>query len=260
MLRSRLLASCLAILASGLMVTACGSGGSGGTAATGGTTGSTTGGTKATTGGTSGGCATGAAGTGTAVTAPSEPDAQIDTPDGKCWASIKPTAISIVGNGTIPSGDTTTFKTAWSPKGLYIQATTLEWPLNAAGGTNWWQSDTTEYAVSGVDDHAGTMDATNSFQFGIVSDGSLQDGTNGSQASPAPTAKVKTNQGKGFTTELFVPWATLQVSGAKKGGKYQFDLAEDYGDSGGNRVGQALWAGDGTFYNNTTNWGDITLG
>ena len=255
MAQTRLLASCVAILACGLMVTACGGGG-GGTAATG----SSTAGATGSTGGTSGGCASGNAGSGTQVTAPQEADNTVDTPDGKCWASIKPTPVTIVGNGTIPSGDSTTFKVAWSSKGLYIQATTLEWPLNAAGGTNWWQSDTTEFTVSGVDDHAGNMDASNSFQFGVVNDGSLQDGTNGSQASTPPTAKVKVNQGKGFTSELFVPWSDLAVTGAKKGGKYQFDLAEDYADSSGNRTGQAVWAGDGTFYNNTTNWGDITLG
>lgn len=259
MVRSRLLAACVAALVSGMMVAACGGGGSGGGTAAG--SGGSSGGSSGGTGGGAAGCNPGDAGKGTQLTVPQEPDSGVDTPDGKCWGSIKPTPITNVGNGTIPSGDSTTFKVAWSSKGLYIRAETTEWPLNNAGGSNWWNSDATEFTVSGADDHGGTFDNSNTFQLAITTDGTLQtSGTNGSNANPAPTAKIKINNGKGWVSELFVPWQTLQVSGAKKGNKYQFDIAEDYGDSSGNRTGQVVWAGDGGFYNNTTNWGDITLG
>lgn len=235
-------------MASTILLAACGAGG--GTAAN-------TGGGKG--GGGAGGCAAGAAGTATAVTVAAEPDSGVSTPTSKCWASIKPTPISIVGNGTIPSGDATTFKVAWSAKALYIQAYTTEWPINAAGGANWWQSDTTEYTVSGTDDHGGSFDSQ-TFQWGVVSDGTLGAGTGAASAPAQPTPQVSKVANKGFYTELTVPWSIIGVSAPKKGQKYQFDLAQDYGDSSGNRVGQAVWAGDGNFYNNTTNWGDITLG
>lgn len=245
----RPLVSWVALLVSGTMIAGCGSAPA--TGATGGTSTATA---------ASGGCQPGATGSATTLTVPAEPDSGVSSPTGKCWASIKPTPIDNVAVPAIPSGDSTTFQVAWSAKGLYIMSTDLEWPLSDAGGANWWQDDATEFAVSGADDHGGAY-GPNTFQFGIDNGGTLDAGTNASTASPQPTAKVQINKGKGFQAELFVPWATLQVAKPAKGQVYQFNIAEDYGNASGARVGQALWAStDATFYNSTTNWGDITLG
>ena len=252
-IQSRLMVSWLAVLAAASLVTACGSA-SGNSPSSSSSGATSTGGTAA-----AGGCAAGAVGSGTALTVAQEPDADVSTPAGKCWASIKGTAIAIPAIPTVPSADSTTFQVAWSAKGLYIMSTDLEWPLSDAGGANWWQDDTTEFVVSGSDDHGGTFD-TQTFQFGIDNGGTLQAGTDAANASPQPTATVRINQGKGFNAELFVPWSTLMVKSPAKGQKYQFDIAEDYSDSSGNRDAQAVWAGDSNFYNTTTNWGDITLG
>jgi len=236
-------------MAGAVLLAACGgSGGGGGATATN------------TKGGGAGGCAAGAAGSANAVTVAAEPDSGVATATGKCWASIKGTPITVVGTGSIPSGDATTFKVAWSAKALYVQAYSAEWPINAAGGANWWQSDATEYTVSGTDDHGGAFDSQ-TFQWGVISDGTLGAGTGASTAPAQPTPLVSKVANKGFYTQLTVPWSILGVTAPKKGQKYQFDLAQDYGDASGARVGQALWIGSGSnFYNSTTDWGDITLG
>jgi hypothetical protein len=256
--RSRILASCVALLASGVLLSACGGGGGGGGGGTAGNAGGSGGG-----GAAASGCNPGNAGSGTTLTVPQEPDSGVDSPTGKCWDAIKPTPVGIPAIGTAPSGASTTFKLAWSAKGLYILAWTQQWPLDAKNcGSNWWQCDTTEITVSGADDHAGAYDgSSNTFQFGIVNDGSLKTGNNGSNA-PTSLVKAQTKivQNKGFYSELFVPWQAIGVSAPKKGQKFQFDIAEDYGDGQGNRTAQYVWAGDQEFWHDDSKWGDITLG
>ncbi len=247
----------VALLASTALIAGCG----GGSANGGGGAGSAT----ATGGGGAAGCASGAAAKGTQISVAQESDSGVATPTGKCWASIKPTTVTVADVGAQPDKTSTTFKVAWSAKNLYIMTYTTEWPLSNAGGANWWQSDCTEIDVSGVDDHAGAMDPSNTYQFGVVEDGTLQAGNNATQASPQPTPVVKLDTNKGFYTELVVPWATLQVAKPAKGQKYQFDIAQDYDDGQGNRAGQIVWQADPSkasssdWHQDTTQWGDITL-
>ena len=243
----------LALGASAALLAACGS-----PATTGGSSGS---GAASATAAAASGCAAGAAATGTDVTAPQEADSTVNKTTGSCWASIKTTAMTVADVGSAVAGTSATFQVAWSAQDLYIRAYAVTWPLNNAGGANWWTSDATEFGISGADDHGGAFTSGNQYQLAITSDGVLQtSGENGTAASPAPTALEQTVANKGFYTELVVPWATLQVTKPAKGQKYQFDIAEDYSDSSGNRDAQAVWAGDSNFYNTTTNWGDITLG
>ena len=254
---ARLPVTLMALLTSTALVAACGGGSANGSGGTGTTTGG--GGT------TSGGCATGTAAQGTQLSVAQEPDSGVATPTGNCWAGIKPTTVTVADIGTQPSNTSTTFKVAWSAKNLYVMTYTTEWPLSNAGGTNWWQSDATEIDVSGVDDHGGQMDTSNTFQFGVVEDGTLQQGNNASGASPQPTPIAKVVQNKGFYTELVVPWSTLQVSKPAKGQKYQFDLGQDYDDGNGNRAAQIVWQADPSkasssdWHQDTSQWGDITL-
>lgn len=256
--RSRLPAAFMALLASTALVAGCGSGSANGSG--GATGGATTGGGSA-----AAGCASGTAAKGTGITVSQEPDSGVNTPDGKCWAGIKPTTVTVADIGTQPAGTSTTFKVAWSAKNLYVMTYTTEWPLSNAGGANWWQSDATEFDVSGVDDHAGAMDTSNTFQFGVVEDGTLQAGNNASGANPQPSPIAKLVTNKGYYTEIIVPWATLQVAKPAKGQKYQFDLGQDYSDGSGNRAAQIVWQADPSkasssdWHSDTTQWGDITL-
>lgn len=251
---SRVACMFTALMASTALLAACG--GSGGSANTGGTA----------TGGS--GCAKGATAKGNQLTIPKESDGGVSTPTAACWASIAPTSLTIPDVGTgAPTGDSTYFKEAWTPKALYIMTWTQEWPLSNAGGANWWQSDATEFNISGEDTHAGAFNNANTFQIGVTEDGTLDtSGQNGTNASPAPTAIAKVVANKGFYTELIVPWATLQVASPAKGQKYQGDIGQDYGDSSGNRVAQLAWQADPSkasssdWHADTSQWGDITLG
>ena len=246
----------LCLLASAALISACGA--AGGAATGGGTAGGTT-------GGSSGSCAAGSAASGTTLTVPQEPDSGVNTPTGKCWASIKPTTMGVTDVGTLPSGDSAVFEVAWSAKYLYIRSYSTTWPLQNNGGTSWWNSDATEFGISGNDGHSGVFSSGNDYQLAITTDGVLQtSGVNGSAASPAPTPKVQVVNGKGWYAELTVPWATLQVKSPAKGGKYQFDIGEDYGDSSGNRLAQMAWqatpGGTNDWHDDTSQWGDIVLG
>ena len=250
-------ATLLCLLASTALIAACGSSPSGGTAN----------GSSATTTASSGSCATGAAAPGSTLTVPEEPASGVSTPQGSCWSSIKPTPITVVDTGTQPSGTSASFQVAWSAQDLYIRSYSATWPLenqgNAAAG-NWWESDCTEFDISGANDHGGVFTSGNQYQLGVTTDGVLQtSGANGSGASPAPTPKVQIVNGKGWYAELIVPWATLQVKPAK-GGTYQFDIGEDYGSSTGTRLVQLAWqaqvGGSTDWHNDTSQWGDIVLG
>jgi hypothetical protein len=256
----RIPAPLVAVAASAALLAGCGS-----AATSGGTGGATA--SNATSTASSGGCAAGAAASGTTLVVPQEPDSGVDKTTGNCWASIKPTTMGVADVGSAVAGTSATFAVAWSPKDLYIRAYAVTWPLNNAGGANWWQSDATEFDISGADDHAGAFTDGNQYQLAITSDGTLQtSGDNGAAASPAPTALVQVVQNKGFYTELIVPWATLQVSAPKKGQKYQFDIGQDFGDSGGNRLAQMVWQADPSkasssdWHQDTSQWGDIQLG
>lgn len=215
-------------------------------------------------------CTKGAAGSGPGLAVAAEPAAGVATPTAKCWASIKPTTMGVTDTGTLPKGASATFKVAWSPKNLYISAWTATWPLYNAGSpesSNWWESDTTEFTVSGTDGHTGPYSSGHTYQLAVVEDGSLQtSGDNGANASPMPTGLAKIVSGKGFYTELIVPWATLGVSAPAKGQKYQFDIGQDFGNSSGQRVAQMVWqanpADAGTandWHQDTHDWGTITL-
>jgi|GEM_PF-5285245 len=245
---SRLPAAFLALLTSSALLAACGGGGSAN-------------------GGSAGACATGAAAAANQITVAQEPDGGVSTPAGKCWASVPPTTMAVLDVGTAVSGTSATFKVAWSKKDLYILADTQVWPINNAGGANWWQSDATEFGVSGSDSHSGAFTSGNTYQLAITSDGTLQtSGDNGTNANPAPGAIAKIVANKGFYTELVVPWGTLQVSAPAKGQKYQFDIGQDFGDSSGNRLAQMVWqanpamASTSDWHQDTSQWGDITLG
>lgn len=238
----------LAVVAAGALLAACGGGGSAN-------------------GGGSGSCAKGAAAAGNQLTVAQEPDSGVANPTAKCWAGVAPTSMSVVDVGSAVSGTSATFKAAWSKKDLYVMAYAQVWPINNAGGTSWWNSDATEFGVSGLDSHAGAFTSGDIYQLAVTSDGTLQtSGVNGTNASPAPTALAKIIQNKGFYTELVVPWSTLQVAAPAKGQKYQFDIGQDFGDSSGNRLAQLVWqanpamASSSDWHQDTSQWGDITLG
>ena len=141
------------------------------------------------------GCVKGAAASGATLTAPKEPKQGVMSPTGACWADIQPTPIAVVDTGTTPKGDSAEFWAAWSGSYLYIRTYAATWPLqdaaNDAAG-DWWESDTTEDGVLGLDTHAGnycTVSPTDpTYPLAITTKDVLQrSGCNGMRALPPPT-------------------------------------------------------------------------
>lgn len=275
----RIVATALALT----LLAACGATANhGGSTASGTSKGTTAGGTKSKSGtGPSAssakvsGCVQGAAAKGATLTAPEEPDQGVISPTAACWAHISPTPIAVVDTGSTPKGDSAQFWVAWSPKYLFVRAYAATWPLedaaNDAAG-DWWESDATEFGVSGLDTHAGsycTVSATDpTYQLAITTKGVLErSGCNGVSALPPPSGLEHTVQGKGFYTELIVPWATLHVTTPAAGQKYEFDIGQDFGSSTGSRLVQLVWqadaalaSGSGDWHANTQHWGTVVLG
>ena len=230
---------------------------------------------SSTTTSTASGCVKGGAAQGATLTAPQEPSSGVLSPTGACWADIQPTPIAVVDTGTTPKGDSAEFWAAWSPTYLYIRVYAATWPLedaaNDAAG-QWWESDTTEYGVSGLDNHAGNYCSVSAsdptYQLAITTKGVLErSGCNGVSAIPPPSPFEHTVQGKGFYTELVVPWGMLKVSQPASGQKYQLDVGQDFGDSTGTRLVQLAWqadpsqaSGSGDWHANTQHWGTVILG
>jgi hypothetical protein len=58
-----------------------------------------------------------------------------------------------------------------------------------------------------------------------------------------------------------VPWSLLGVSSPAAGQQYKFDVAADFGDNGtGKQTAQTMWVGGLNNYQDTSQWGSITLG
>lgn len=229
-------------------------------------------GTSTNTAATTSRCANGSAASSNTLTVAEEPNSGVDSPQASCWSDITGTPETIADTGTLPSGDSVRFKVAWNASDLYILADVTAWPVyNAADDAagDWWESDTTEYGVSGLDTHAGPYSSGPTYQFAVAGATGIlyTTGDNASHANPLPTAMNHIVQGKGFFTELIVPWQTLDVSKAASGQSYQFDIAQDFGNSAGQRLAQMTWraipSDFGTsqgWHVDTADWGTITLG
>ncbi len=217
-------------------------------------------------------CTNGSAASSNTLTVAEEPSSGVDSPTASCWSDITGTPETIADTGTLPSGDSVSFKVAWNTSNLYILADVTAWPIyNAADDAagDWWESDTTEYGVSGLDTHAGPYSSGPTYQFAVAGATGIlyTTGQNASNASPLPKAMNDIVQGKGFSTELIVPWQTLEVTKPASGQSYQFDIAQDFGNSAGQRLAQVDWqaipSDFGTsqdWHVDTADWGTITLG
>ena len=204
-------------------------------------------------------CATGTAASGILLTVQQEPAKEIATPKGKCWASIPYTPIAKLSTGTVPSGAKAQFKTAWTPKDLYILAYVQKWPLYYANQGATHDDDTVEFYLAGNDTFAtsyGPLDC----QYNVVFNGTVSKTTtcNTGRAGTPVTRIVK---GTGYYDELIVPWSMLKVANPAKGQEYAFSLAVDLASSTGKRLAQIEWAGGkNNDWSETKNWGNITLG
>lgn len=221
------------------------------------------GGGKAAAGG--GACVAGQAGSATNIAVPQEPASGVAKISGACWAKIAPTPVSNVlegvGKSAIPGGTPPSVQVAWNPQNLYVKCNVSAWPLYAAAGSKtWWQNDTCEFFVSGADGHGGAYGPTDT-QVGITYNGAVNAGGHKLAHVSAMTGLAQVNKGKGYTTELIVPWAQLGVGKPAKGQQYEFDLGVDYGSASGQYVAYADLHGSTNHpCCSTAGWSQITLG
>lgn len=74
----------------------------------------------------------------------------------------------------------------------------------------------------------------------------------GAKAVAHPTAE-------GYRLEVSLPWAALKGFRPEAGWEVGFDLALDNGGAAGTRVGQWIWSGNSSFYNNPAQWGVLAF-
>jgi len=167
------------------------------------------------------------------------------------------------------SGLEGTIKLGWDTANIYLLADLKdETPLkNAHKDDAIWNGDNIEFCLStdpAADPTRGFFTETD-WQFGFSTG-------DPSKAAPprswewtklkAPVAGVTvvaTATIEGYRLEVSVPWATLQGFVPQAGMVLGFDLALDNGGADGNRMGQWIWNGNSSFYNNPTQWGTLAL-
>lgn len=175
------------------------------------------------------------------------------------------TPISVVDK----SGIEGTIQLGWDDEALYVRADLKDQtPLkNPQSGDAIWNGDNLEICLSTdpqADPNRGFFSATD-WQFGF----STGDPTKNHEPrswewsklkGPVPGAEVTaTATAEGYRLEVKLPWSAMRDFQPKAGMVLGFDLALDNGGSEGTRVGQWIWNGNSSFYNNPTQWGTLSL-
>lgn len=167
------------------------------------------------------------------------------------------------------SGVDGTIKLGWDARGIYLLAelqdqTPLKNPHTADAI---WNGDNIEFCLSTnptADPNRGFFTDTD-WQFGFSTGDPARNVAPRSWEwarlkSTVPGAEVKASAvAGGFRMEVSVPWAALQGFQPQAGMTLGFDLALDNGGADGNRIGQWIWNGNSSFYNNPTQWGTLAL-
>lgn len=249
------------LLVSASLLAACGSSPSAGNGSSTGTTGTT--GTTTTTA-SSGGCTKGSAGSTTALSAPEEPTSGVSSPTAKCWASIAATPLTVNDSGTIPSGDTVSFKMAWTASDLYILTIANVGKVEVGSPSQWWNDSSTEYDITATSGQS-SMSFTQDCHLALTPATSGTSVTFHNMSSQCyfksgPTGSVATTS-KGFETLAVIPWSAIALKAAK-GASMPFDIGEDIANSSA-RVAQPFWAGkpgaSPDWPQNPGIWGTVTL-
>lgn len=167
------------------------------------------------------------------------------------------------------SGLEGTIKLGWDEANIYLLAEIQdESPLkNSHKEDTIWNGDNIEFCLStdpAADPSRGFFTDTD-WQFGF----STGDPTKAVAPRSWEWTKLKatvagasvnaTPAPGGYRLEVSVPWATLQGFVPRAGMVLGFDLALDNGGADGNRIGQWIWNGNSSFYNNPTQWGTLAL-
>ena len=156
--------------------------------------------------------------------------------------------------GANPTGVTAKFQVLWDATNVYIGAVVNDNALfnNQA---QIWNNDAVEIFLD-MNHNRSTTYQADDFQyiFGWNNPTAFEQnnrlaGVNFATASVAG----------GWSLEAAIPWATLGVTAAQ-GSLYGFDLAVDFNQDGTGRQGQLVWHGTQLDYQDTSQFGDLTLG
>lgn len=167
------------------------------------------------------------------------------------------------------SGVDGTIQLSWDDQALLLVAeikdsTPLKNPQSADGI---WNGDNIELCLSTdpkADPNRGFFTSTD-WQFGFsTGDPSKNHAPRSWEWSklkaPVPGAVVKASAtAEGYRLEVTLPWSAMQGFRPQAGMVLGFDLALDNGGAEGTRIGQWIWNGNSSFYNNPTQWGTLAL-
>ena len=167
------------------------------------------------------------------------------------------------------SGVEGTIQLGWDDEALYLRADLKDQtPLkNPQSGDAIWNGDNLEVCLSTdpqADPNRGFFSSTD-WQFGFsTGDPSKNHAPRSWEWSKlkgeVPGAAVKvTATAQGYRLEVSLPWAAMRGFVPQAGMVLGFDLALDNGGAEGTRIGQWIWNGTSSFYNNPTQWGTISL-
>ncbi|MGH7957465.1 MAG: sugar-binding protein, partial [Opitutaceae bacterium] len=183
------------------------------------------------------------------------------------WSTVITEDISETVNGT-PS-ITATFGALWTSTHLYVGIKVLDSQLfndtanTGTPPTNVWQDDSVEVYIDGNYNHATTYELTGGAN-GLGNDRQFIKGYNdpalGGKGSQTGVLHAWAAITGGYTIEMAIPWSNINVTGAAAGLTIGFDVGVNDDDNGGiTREAQVMWNGTNTNFNNTEDFGDLTL-
>jgi len=153
--------------------------------------------------------------------------------------------------GTV--NNTATFGAIWDNTNLYIGVKVLDGNLYA-DSPDLWEDDAVEIYIDANYNKLTTYDGLdNQIIKGYNKSGVF------SKFSLTGIQHAYTAISGGYTMEFAIPWSQLGINAPVSGTNIGFDISYDDDDNGGTREGQAVWNGTVDDYQNTSNFGRLTL-
>jgi hypothetical protein len=167
------------------------------------------------------------------------------------WFSI---GRNVLGTPGLISG---VFKTAWDSTNLYVAVDVSDYALYK-DSANRWEDDSVEIYIDYNNAGSATYQADDE-QYSARYDGTGGISTANGHGTGVTVSTVTKAGNAGYTMEWVIPWSNY--GGAPSAGStIGFDVGINSDVDGGNRDGALAWAGTSSNWNNTSAFGDVTLG
>jgi hypothetical protein len=169
--------------------------------------------------------------------------------------------MTVIGSNGGNSDISGTFKSIWTDTQLCFAFDITDDNVQGTGigGTNLWKDDSVEVYVD-RDNSQGNSYDTNDWQLGCDKDGNKWKWANGTGEAPTWMSCATSTDGSGWNAEICVNWANIDTSAPTVGDKIGFDAAINDSDTtgGGARESQLAWNGDGSGYQDPSQFGEMT--